>query len=144
MKPQRITLLRKKGFRLQEVSLALNGLPAVRVCRPGQWGNPFKPQVGHDVQWCVDKYRNWLRERICPNSPMTMADRARKELCGWNLACWCKLFLCDKCGAEHDYGPEGSRCISNLSQPGHGHFRCTGHFRRVPCHADVLLEIANS
>lgn len=39
--PQRMQLSRKKGFDLQAASLALNRLPAKRVTRPGRWGNPF-------------------------------------------------------------------------------------------------------
>lgn len=39
--PQRITLRRAKGFDLQRASRALNGLPAMTVARPGRWGNPF-------------------------------------------------------------------------------------------------------
>lgn len=42
-KPLRIQLSRKRGFRLQEVSLALNGLSAINVTRQGahsgMWGN---------------------------------------------------------------------------------------------------------
>ena len=41
-KPQRIQLKRTKGFNLQEYSRSLNGLDAVKVSRPGKWGNPFK------------------------------------------------------------------------------------------------------
>jgi len=39
--PQRITLKRARGFDLQRFSRTLNGLPAVTVARPGKWGNPF-------------------------------------------------------------------------------------------------------
>ena len=38
---QRLQLSRRAGFDLQAVSRALNGLPARRVSRPGKWGNPF-------------------------------------------------------------------------------------------------------
>lgn len=41
IQPVRIQLSRQRGFRLQEVSLALNGLPAVKVDRTTQWGNPY-------------------------------------------------------------------------------------------------------
>lgn len=39
--PVRIQLSRRKGFKLQAESLALNGLPAVKVDRSTKWGNPF-------------------------------------------------------------------------------------------------------
>lgn len=51
--PQRLQLSRHKGFNLQEVSRALNGLDAVNCARPGKWGNPFV--VGK--QLCNCKYR---------------------------------------------------------------------------------------
>ncbi|KPQ06160.1 MAG: protein of unknown function containing DUF4326 domain [Rhodobacteraceae bacterium HLUCCA12] len=49
----------------------------------------------------IQAYRTWLRQPQQAN----LVARARTELCGRNLACWC---------------PPGS-----------------------PCHADVLLELAN-
>lgn len=59
--------------------------------------------------------------------------------------CWCKVWVCGLCAASYAEGDmrEGMQCISNLSKPGHGAFRCQGHVHREPCHADVLLEIAN-
>ena len=81
-------------------------LPAGTVCvtRPGKWGNLFAvgaPGIETDAD-AVRLYREWLG-----NTPegRTVAARARRELRGRNLACWCKI---------------GS-----------------------PCHAEVLLEIAN-
>jgi hypothetical protein len=40
-KPVRLQLSRKRGFDLQALSQATNGLPAVNVARPSRWGNPF-------------------------------------------------------------------------------------------------------
>lgn len=40
-KPVRLQLSRRKGFDLQALSMATNGLPAVNVARPTKWGNPF-------------------------------------------------------------------------------------------------------
>lgn len=42
IRPQRLQLSRRKGFRLQTASRALNGLPAVNVARPSKWGNPYR------------------------------------------------------------------------------------------------------
>ena len=39
--PVRLQLSRRKGFVLQAMSQATNGLPAVRVARPSRWGNPY-------------------------------------------------------------------------------------------------------
>ena len=128
-KPVRIQLRRTKGFRLQEVSRATNGLPAVNVARPSRWGNPFKPGEEYlvtrftevDIATCWEKeirvtapnaeavkqlygialMSHEMRERYGLPSP----EEIVRELRGKNLACWCK--------------------------PG------------TPCHADVLLEMAN-
>lgn len=106
-RPVRLQLSRRKGFDLQALSLAGNGLPAVVVSRPSKWGNPYK--VGSidsrtggqmDADTAVERYLIWLFRQ-----PHATDERIRAELAGKNLACWCR--------------------------PGN------------PCHADVLLEIAN-
>tara|TARA_R100001224_G_scaffold105232_1_gene78950 strand:+ start:3005 stop:3337 length:333 start_codon:yes stop_codon:yes gene_type:complete len=107
--PVRIQLRRNRGYRLREVSRAINGLEAVKVDRTTKWGNPFKPGVktpyagGRAVQ---DKRHAFCLFRgVAPDNEVLVAA-ARAELRGKNLACWCK--------------------------PGE------------PCHADVLLELANA
>lgn len=98
--PVRLQLSRAKGFKLQDASLAANGLPAVNVARPSRWGNPYRvgtPGIP-DAATAVRLYR------VAAAHPYT-AQIVRKELAGKNLACWC----------------------------------ATGE----PCHADVLLELAN-
>lgn len=72
---------------------------AVYVGRPSPWGNPYRLGAGRSRAQVIEHYRAWL-ERY-----PEMAERARKELRGKDLVCWC--------------APE-------------------------PCHADVLLEIANA
>ena len=89
MKPQRITLSRKKGFNLQAVSLALNELPAVNCARPSKWGNPFK--VGADAFDAVDKFENWL---LTTNQGLEIFSRCKTDLRGKNLACWCAASPC--------------------------------------------------
>lgn len=60
--PVRLTLSRRKGFRLQAASRAINGLAAVTVARPGRWGNPFV--IGRDGNQaeCVAQYRRWIKQ----------------------------------------------------------------------------------
>lgn len=93
--PHRVQLRRTKGWRTPA--------DTVRVCRPGEWGNPFK--VGTDgvasSAFAVQLYRDWIM--VPAQGPLR---RKLGDLRGKNLACWCK--------------------------PG------------TPCHADVLLEIANA
>lgn len=115
--PQRMQVSRRKGFNLQDASLALNGLSARLITRPGKWGNPFSIDataaaygLGRAAAQAkaVDLYAQWLIGALdAAQSPGTPPTRAMivEDLGGHNLACWCK--------------------------PG------------TPCHADVLLAIAN-
>ncbi len=98
--PHRLRLSRKKGFRLAP--------GAVRVARPGKWGNPFR--VGDpgtpDPMTAVRQFRAFMDDCLSATHPSVAATRAAlRELAGKNLACWCPL--------------------------------------HQPCHADVLLELAN-
>ena len=120
--PVRLQLSRRKGFSLQAWSREVNGLPAVRVSRPGPFGNPFTIAgcrdagfSGSDVdlaERCVGAFRVWVGPHWRENWDGEDSERCRAHLLshlsalrGHNLACWC---------APSD-----------------------------PCHADVLLELAN-
>lgn len=91
MTPQRIQLSRQKGFRLQEASQKLNGLPAVNCARPGYYGNPFKIGRDGDRQAVIRKFETALRAGLLRNFPWP--DRPNMgwkiHLRGKNLACWC-------------------------------------------------------
>lgn len=120
-KPVRLQLSRKKGFSLQELSLATNGLPAVNVARPSIFGNPFTVAALKEAGFSsdrrrmharvVDSFRNWLdgSDRDWEGHESTSARAAMMKntpsLACCNLACWCR--------------PDD------------------------PCHADVLLALAN-
>lgn len=96
--PHRIQLKRSKGWRMPENT--------VKVTRPGYWGNPFtvttnyKPgtKVGGSyvavptVEDAVECYRIFITE-VHPE----MVAKARNELGGKNIACFCNLS--DKCHA---------------------------------------------
>lgn len=113
MKPQRIQLSRRKGWRKPPNTIV--------VARPSKWGNPFKVEDAIDVGWakdketaqriCVECFGRWIkgsdRDWTGPKSETSRAAMmaALPELRGKNLACWCAL--------------------------------------DQPCHADVLMEIAN-
>lgn len=103
--PVRLRLSRQKGFSFQTQSIGLNGLPAVRVARPGKWGNPFIVGFDGTVEQCVTLYRQRLLERLSDRLDGPILRKNLAELRGKNLACWCKL--------------------------------------DEPCHADVLLKLAN-
>jgi hypothetical protein len=101
MKPIRVQRKRTKGYRLPDNT--------VSVCRPGKFGNPFKPAgTAHEAkQRCVDEFRAWLVGNTdgFDKARATMLS-SLESLRGKNLACFCKL--------------------------------------DEPCHADVLLELANA
>ena len=90
MKPERIQLSRKKGFKLPENTVV--------VARPSKWGNPFR--VGHEAEDQAEAVK--MFEASIGGLRRLQIQRLLR---GKNLACWCK--------------------------PG------------TPCHADVLLKIAN-
>lgn len=97
-RPIRLRLSRRKGFDLQALSRATNGMEAVKVARPTKWGNRNRVGVHGNAEECVREFRldalvAWGRADLEP-------------LRGKNLACFCAL--------------------------------------DAPCHADVLLELANS
>ena len=104
-KPVRIQLSRAKGWRMPPNT--------VKVDRSTKWGNPFIVGKHGANPRCVDLYRKLMAGYVCLTTgnviKQTMArdhvDKHIKELCGKNLACWCRF--------------------------------------GEPCHADVLLEIAN-
>lgn len=122
IRPVRLQLSRRKGFNLQEHSLATNGLRAVNVARPNRWGNPFTIKgcrdagyVGADAEIaarCVESFRVWIDTPYWrENWDGGESESARSSILstmdylhGKNLACWCKL--------------------------------------GDPCHANVLLELA--
>lgn len=135
--PVRIQLSRRKGFDLQAASRAANGLQAKVVARPSRYGNPFRVvKVSGGNAWQVldrhGKPRAFAMARQDAAAEAVRLYRAEllasgvrrkaaRELCGYNAACWCALC------PEHAAGkPLGVKCDA-----------C------APCHADVLLDIAN-
>ena len=123
-RPVRIRLLRSKGYRLQEASLAANGLPAIKVDRTTRWGNPFLVEsMGRER--AIDAFRRlvggemsdaelgehsgvgpgWNERKKALGRAGAAIRAGLPELRGNNLACWCK--------------------------------------EEEACHADVLLELAN-
>ena len=63
----------------------------VYIGRPSVWGNPFSHKAGtlakyrvETVAEAITRYREWLVAQP------RLVDRARKELRGKVLGCWCK------------------------------------------------------
>ncbi len=112
IKPQRIRLSRRAGFKLQEASLALNGLPAIMVSRPTRWGNPFK--IGD----------------LCHKGPAYSGRTFKIE----DAAMACKLF------EAHMFN---QRSASELIFPLRGKNLACWCALDQPCHADILIKLAN-
>ena len=121
-RPLRLQLSRRKGFDLQAVSRAANGLVAKVVTRATKWGNPWKIEhvagalsrgrpdyrVVYEGETVMQGSEVEAREFAFASHRRVARKRTREiraELAGFNLACTC--------------GPD------------------------QPCHADTLLEIAN-
>jgi hypothetical protein len=89
--PVRLKLSRKKGFRLQVHSRAVNGLPAVKVDRSTSLGNPYRvgdpmpgiPEVKLEADDCCMLFQLHTLPQIAPAE--------LDELRGKNIACWCPL-----------------------------------------------------
>ena len=72
---------------------------AIKVSRPGKWGNPFK-LGGIDGRAGAIKAFRWLlgNEAARVRYPYPSIDEVRAELAGKDLACWCPLDL--ECHAD--------------------------------------------
>jgi hypothetical protein len=92
--PQRVQRRRTRGE---------PGMPpgAIYVGRGSRWGNPVHVGPNIDRAEAVRRYRELIASDRDPN----LVARARRDLAGRDLACWCPL--------------------------------------DQPCHADVLLQLAN-
>ena len=127
MSPQRIQRKRTKGWRMPE--------GAVYVGRPTRWGNPFK--VGEPTHlWHratthpFDFYRDWF----AVVTPAQATGLYRKV-------------MTDPAAFWLDQPPTPEAWQVRLELMGRD-LACwcpldDGHGNRVPCHADVLLELAN-
>lgn len=63
--PARLRLSRAKGFDLQRASRDLNGLSATSVARPGRWGNPFVTGRDGTRAECVELFAMLCAGYLC-------------------------------------------------------------------------------
>jgi len=61
---------------------------AVYIGRPSVFGNPFKIGPDGDRDMVIERYRAWLL------SQPDLVARARRELAGKDLVCWCAPLAC--------------------------------------------------
>lgn len=108
---------RKRGFDLQAASHALNGLPAKLVTRPGKWGNPFA------IDDIAKRYK---------------LDRDAAQA---KAVAMCGEWLHGTLDPRLSPGPPPSREEIRAELAGHN-LACWCR-PGTPCHADVLIELAN-
>lgn len=132
--PRRIQRKRAKGWR--------RPLGAITVTRPGPWGNPHRiveagpglfrvytvgapyprgvPMPKREAaRLSVDLYEAGTFDHVRYGEDNRR--RAREELAGHDLVCWCQL-----CERHKDGRPWTEKCDDCM-----------------PCHGDVLLRVAN-
>ncbi len=121
--PIRLQLSRKKGFNLQEHSKDANGLEAVNCARPGKWGNPFRVRnaylaTGKTIKdWNCDTDFEYPEDAVCAFKDMISDPELVKDY--------------------HYPIHEISKILTGKN------LACFCKLN-APCHADVLLEIANT
>lgn len=121
--PVRIQLSRKAGFNLQIESSKLNGLTCVVVSRPSKWGNPFKvtpepvPMGCTTAARAVGKFHTEMLYALSAIKPIGGLGRP-----GFNPPFIWMAENLDKIAGKN------LACFCPLNQP---------------CHADVLLRLAN-
>ncbi|MFA5712348.1 DUF4326 domain-containing protein [Mycolicibacterium sp.] len=127
-KPQRIQRKRSKGWRMPE--------GAVYVGRPSRWGNPYA--IGREGNAGAPRWDSWIvvdtnaeyHPRVAAFDTETEARAdAVNRFAMWLLAAP-RLWI-----AQTELAGRDLACWCPLEDE---------HGNRVPCHADVLLEIANS
>jgi hypothetical protein len=60
----------------------------VYIGRPSRWGNPFRIGPDGNREQVIEKFREF-----CRKNP-ELVGRAKKELRGKRLGCWCKPLAC--------------------------------------------------
>jgi hypothetical protein len=116
--PVRMQVSRKAGFNLQEASHALNGLPAKLVTRPGPWGNPFS------IDEVAATYK--LDRPAAQAKAVAMAGD------------WLRGTL------DPALSPGDPPSRDTIRRELAGHNLACWCKPGTPCHADVLIELANS
>ena len=123
--PERIQLRRTRGYRKPEGTIV--------VARPSKWGNPFK--VGEVVApeaygYLTGPFRPDLLKALAGLTNVKVPNRAQAvEAYGWWIVEQPALML----AIPHELAGHDLACWCPLEDS-------EGH--RVPCHADVLLELA--
>lgn len=143
--PVRLRLSRAKGFDLQAVSIATNGLPAVNVARPGKWGNPFNLR---DSSHCWTALAHGFKGDRLGRQAASVSIFHAWLMNGRADGVDCGLYA-ERDGDRHEVGK--SPAIEAKVPPSLADIRTSLAGKNLacwcrpgePCHAGVLLELAN-
>lgn len=120
----RLQLSRRQGFNLQTHSRAVNGLEAINCARPGKWGNPW-PVGSRTAAEVVGFYADALSGAI----PFKILAGLMKGPSGKLQRDYLEGVIENiKALPVHELRGKNLACWCALGEP---------------CHADVLLELAN-
>jgi hypothetical protein len=119
---KRIQLSRKKGWKMPP--------NAVNVARPGLWGNPFWVSKYRDSATCIALFKESVRGCWSPPIVEHLQDAwtGYDEHVAW-LKRWRDKANCIPIEMVYDLRGKDLACWCELD---------------APCHADVLLELANA
>ncbi|WP_291655946.1 DUF4326 domain-containing protein [Bosea sp. (in: a-proteobacteria)] len=122
--PTRLQLSRRKGFDLQAWSMETNGLPALNVARPSRWGNPFTKEAAIESGYATDE--TWP---------------------AFVVGCFRDWLGPSQSGRDWWQGPKSDAAKSGIFgsiEVLRGKNLACWCKVGAPCHADVLLELANA
>lgn len=123
-RPERVQLRRVKGWRMPPNTMS--------VARPGRWGNPYYASKWRPVSLCLALFRNTMNGVWNPST----SERAPPAWQGYD----CHRGFMRRIGyhpaeaAVAELRGKNLACWCALTDA-HGNY--------VPCHADVLLSLAN-
>ena len=145
--PVRLQLSRRKGFDLQAISRATNGLEAVNVARPGKWGNPFDFRKS-GFCWLALAY-GCRGDRLGRQEASVRAFRAWVEGYEGKRIISIDEGVVVKCGRKKiDIGERSvvgeAPALQDLRQTLRNKNVACWCKPGEPCHADVLLDLANA
>lgn len=122
--PVRVQLSRKKGWRMPPNT--------VSVARPGRWGNPWPLSLGRDR--CIDLFRDTCYGFFSPDKLKDIPDDEFHALYAAKDAWRARHGYCPESDARYELAGKNLACWCPLADK---------DGNPVPCHADVLLELAN-
>lgn len=132
--PVRLQLSRRKGFDLQKLSIETNGLAAIVVARPRRWGNDWR--IGDRMfDESIGDFRSCVTVDDCVQAFRNCVD--------WDPETTWTAYAGSSLICRGGFGPHHRNRKTARAELAGKNLACWCKVG-VPCHADVLLELANS